>query len=134
LVWIATDPVLHADLHRARRQQLLKAVQPDLTRGERVIGDERRFLGKDHGNVRLFEGPAVERAEVPLDRRRRPFGRAEALLATEVEGEGGFQLVVAGPQEARDAAEVIVVTVAQHQSVECRRINTQKVDVVEERL
>src|SRR5688500_8765754 len=63
-VWIAADPILRADLHRARRKKLLKALQSNLPCGEGVVRHQRRPFGVGYGQVGLLQSLAIERAEV----------------------------------------------------------------------
>ncbi len=133
-VGVATDAVINADLHRARRQQLLKAVQPDVARGEAVIGDERRSFGVGHPEIGVLQRLAVERTEIPLHRRRCPLARAETILAADVDRKLWSQLSLVLPQKANQPAEVIVVTVAQHKCIEGTRLNTEEIDVVDQRI
>src|SRR4029450_964416 len=82
---IAADIVVQADLHLARRKDLLEARQDDLAGREAVVGNDCRAVCKGHRDVGLCEGPAVERSEISWQRRRRPLARAEALLAADIE-------------------------------------------------
>src|SRR5207248_3068037 len=90
LVGVAADAVIHADLHRTWRQQILKAVQSDPAGGEAVIGDKRRFLGQGYREIGIFERLTVECAEIPLHWPRRPLTRAEAILTTDIERQLGL--------------------------------------------
>ena len=54
LVGIAADPVLDADLHRARREDLLEAPQYNLPCGEGVLPHERRALSVGHRQIGLL--------------------------------------------------------------------------------
>src|SRR5262249_34450033 len=100
---------------------------------ETMVGDDRRTLRKGHGDVGVFEGPTVERAEVSLQRRRRPLARAEALLAADIERDLRLEPAFAMPKEARQPAEMIVVAVAKHEGVEARGIDAQKLEIAEQR-
>ena len=122
LVGVATDALINADLHRGRRQQFLKAVQPDLARREAVIGDERRSFGVGHREIGVLQRLAVERTEIPLHRRRCPLARTETILAADVDRKPWSQLALVLSQKANQPAEVIVVTVAQHKCIEGTRL------------
>src|SRR5882757_4528421 len=133
LVGVAADAVIHADLHCAWRQQLLKAVQSDLAGGEAMIGDKRRSLGEGHREIGIFQRLTVERAEIPLHRPRRPLTRAEAILTTDIEGQLDLQRPLVLTQKAGKSAEMIIMSVAQYESVELGWVDAQQISVVDER-
>ncbi len=75
----------------------------------------------------------IQRTKVTGRRRPHPFARAEALFSADIERQFRLQLVLVLLQEPDDAAKVVIMTMAQHQSVEPDWIDGQQIDVVVER-
>ena len=61
-VGVAADPVVHADLHGAGRQELLKARLADLPCGEPVTGYQRRSFCICYRKVGIFRRFAIQDA------------------------------------------------------------------------
>ena len=83
-VGIASDAVVHANLHGAGRQQLLEARLVDMSRGKAVIRDQRGSFCISHHNISIFQRLPIQGSEIAAHRRRRPFARTECLLASDV--------------------------------------------------
>src|SRR6516225_11963787 len=123
LIGIAAHPVIHSNLHGAGRQKLLKARLFNMPCGEAMIGDERGSLGISYRQISVFQRFAIECTEVATHGGRGPLPRAECLLTADIDRQSGLQLAVVFSQEAGEAAEMIVVTVTEHEGIELGRLN-----------
>src|SRR6202042_594216 len=81
----AARSVIHAELHHARRFQLLEAFLGDPARGEAMAADKRGLWRRHHHQIGGLESLTVDYAEIALDRRSHPIARAESVFAADVE-------------------------------------------------
>ena len=79
-----------------------------------MTGNERGSLGIGYREFGIVYSFAIKHTEVATSRRRGPLPRTECLLATDIDRQFGLQLTVVCPQEAGEAAKMIVVTVTEH--------------------
>src|SRR5689334_15880171 len=121
-------------LHRTRRQELLETALIDLTRGEAVACHERRALRRGDGEVRGAEGLAVDDAEIPLHRRRGPLPGAETVLAADMERKPWLEVPLVLSEKTSEAAEMVVMAVAQHERIDLGRLHPEQLHVVVEGL
>ncbi len=124
----AAEAVEDADDLVGRPQRRLERNLPDAAGGEGLIGDDRRLRRQHQREIGIEDRLAVERAEIAA----RIAAQAERVLAADVERHFAFQLALGGVEEADHAAEMIVMTVAQHQRVEGRRIDLEDRQIVEQ--
>ena len=131
---VAAEPVLDAELDPGLRQDALAAAARDLAGGERVSGDHGRRFAQHGRDLLRRELAAVEGAEIGelALGRRRTDPVAEIVLAAGIELDVGRQLVAEFVEEAEQAAEMIVMAVADDQRVEFRRIDADQFHVVQQ--
>ena len=93
-----------------------------------MIGHQGRSLGHHQRQISVRDGLTVERAEVA------PCvpAQAEAIFTADKERHLVLQLAVARLQEADHATEMVVVTVAENERVENRRVDLKDAHVVEQ--
>ena len=95
-----------------KREHPLERHLPDVAGGERVACDDRRPVGIQDLETRVRDRLPVERAEIARGVADAGLTGTEALLSTQVEGQLLLQSPLVLREEARHAAEVIVMAVA----------------------
>src|SRR5262249_35696064 len=111
---IAAEAILDAELDPGLRQDAFAAAARDLAGGEGVARDHGRRFAQHRRHLLRGELAAVERAEIGelALRGRRVNAMTEIVLAAGVEFDIGWKLVAEFIEEAEQAAEMIVVAVA----------------------
>src|SRR5207248_6152989 len=110
---------------------LLEGSGLDVTGREGVAGNDRGRLGEHDFQFRVGERLAIQRAEV-LRLANRQLASAEALFPAQIQRQAGPQPGAIVMQETRQAAEVVVVTVAEDQRIEVLGCDPQHRQVVVE--
>ena len=112
---VAAEAVPGRVLDQRVRQHALERGALDGPGRERLAGDDGRRRAHHHPHLERGELAAVEDAEVRQVARLRPGAEAaaEGVLAADVEREIGGQAIAVLLQERQQAAEVVVMAVAQ---------------------
>src|SRR5208282_6778957 len=95
---------------------------------------QRRTLRHGDFDSVLLDRRAVQHTEITGHRRCGPLPRAEAFLAADEQRDAGPEPGLASLQETDQAAEMVVVPVAEDQCVQCGGVNTENLSVVGQRL
>src|SRR6266508_3919927 len=127
---VAAKPVLHGELDHGVRQYLLNSVAFDLTGGKGLFLDHGRTRGENQLDPMSGDLAAIEHTAIrEWTRRRAGVPLAEIVLATGIQREVRRQQVALFSKEADEAAPVIVMTVAENESVDLARIHSLELHI-----
>ena len=128
---VAAEPVLHGELDHGVRQHLLDAAAFDLAGGEGLVVDHGRRLRENQLDPMRGNLAAIEHATIgERTRRRSPACRlTEIVLSAAIQCEVRRQQVASLFEEANQAAPVIVMTMAEDESVDLARIDSLQLHI-----
>lgn len=95
-----------------------------------MVADERRFGRRHDHQIGGLESLPVDHPEIALDRRSHPIARTEGVFAADVERQLRLQLAGSVPEEAGEAAKMVIMPMAQHKRVEAGRLNLDEREIV----
>src|SRR3974377_1802532 len=98
-----------------------------------MIGKGRRPVGIGYREISILYSFAIEHAEVATHWGRGPLPRTEGLLPANIDRQFRLFFYFVCPQEAGEAAKMIVMTVTEHHRIEAGRVDAYEVGVIDQR-